>query len=291
MGSCFSDTMGGKLGYYKFNTLNNPFGILFHPLAIEKLISRALDGHYFTKEDLFYENERWNCFEVHSKCSTADQQKMLAALNMALKSLGDFLVTASHIFITPGTAWVYRHTTTGNTVANCHKVPQKFFSKELTGIQQVEQSLAAIASKIKKVNPGANMVCTVSPVRHLKDGFMENQRSKAHLIAAVHQWLEGGQNRHYFPAYEILMDELRDYRFYADDMVHPGEMAINYIWEQFSNVWISPEAMPVMHEVGVIQSGLAHRPFDATSEAYRTFTENLNLKIKKLQHTHPFIHF
>jgi lysophospholipase L1-like esterase len=291
LGSCFSDNIGTRLQYYKFQVLSNPFGILFNPIAIKNLIVRAVKQHYFTKKDLFYVNERWHCFQVHSQCSNADATIMLEKLNASLEDLNDFLRTASHIFITAGTAWVYEYRKTGETVANCHKVPQTEFSKQLLTVEEIKESLAVITREIHKVNTNVQFIYTVSPVRHLKEGFTQNQRSKAHLIAAVHQRLMSGKEIHYFPAYEILMDELRDYRFYAADMIHPSETAISYIWKQFSDVWIAEEARPVMKTVAAIRSGLAHRPFNSNSEAHRAFMKNLQEKIKQLQVTHPFIQF
>ncbi|WP_340203498.1 GSCFA domain-containing protein [Ascidiimonas sp. W6] len=290
-GSCFSNHIGNKLHYYKFKSLSNPFGIVFQPPALEKLIVRAIDEISFTKEDLFFLNERWHCFETHSQCSSTDATVMLERLNTSLKVTHNFLRTSSHIIITLGTAWVYRHLETDAWVANCHKVPQKKFAKELLSVVEIKESLEAIVSLIRLVNPKVQLIFTVSPVRHLKDGFVENQRSKAHLIAAVHELVAPGKHQHYFPAYELMMDELRDYRFYAEDMIHPNQTAINFIWEQFQKVWIAEETSSTMKTVASIQAGLAHKPFDLNSVAHLDFKTQLQEKINTLTKAYPFIKF
>ena len=179
-------------------------------------------------------------------------------------------------------------------MANCHKVSQKQFTKKLLSLGEIEGSLDHILKLIQKVNPKAQIIFTISPVRHLKDGFIENQQSKAHLITAVHSLLSSrAQSRElsYFPSYEIMMDELRDYRFYGKDMVHPNELAVDYIWERFKWVWISKKIYPVMHEVDAVQKGLLHRPFNPDSEAHQKFKTSLGTKITYLQERYPFMKF
>ncbi len=291
LGSCFSNNIGQKLSYYKFQVVSNPFGILFQPVAIQSLIHRALQQEPFTKTDLFYTNERWQSFQVHSQCSRTNATKMLEQLNQSLDQLNYHLQHATHVFITLGTAWVYRYKETQQLVANCHKVPQNQFTKELLTISQIQTSLQGTISEIQNVNPRSQIIFTVSPVRHVKDGFIQNQQSKAHLITAIHNVLAATQQTHYFPAYEIVMDELRDYRFYAEDMLHPNTTAINYIWQRFTEVWIHTQAQTTMKQIENIQTGLAHRPFDATSDAHISFTEKLQKKIKAIQEIHPHITF
>lgn len=291
MGSCFSDHIGEKLTHYKFNTLSNPFGIIFQPLALEKLITRAINQDLFTKEDLFFLNERWHCFEVHSKWSHSDPDLMLGKLNSTLSQVENFICSGSHLIFTLGTSWMYRHIKTDKPVANCHKVPQSQFLKELLGVIEVCETLDSLSALIKSVNPKAKTIFTISPVRHLKDGFVENQRSKAHLIAAVHEVVEPRKKKYYFPAYELLMDDLRDYRFYDNDMIHPSEVATAYIWEQFVKVWIADKVTPVMKEVAAIQSGLAHRPFNPDADAYHEFKDGLQRRIDSLKKEYPFMEF
>jgi lysophospholipase L1-like esterase len=290
LGSCFSENIGDKFAFYKFQSVQNPFGILFHPKAIENLISNAINLKEYTEDDIFFLNERWHCFEAHSSVSTENKEELLNNLNSSISRTLKQLKQSSHIVITLGTAWTYRHITSDTTVANCHKVPQKKFLKELLPVDEITENLDAIVSLIKSVNPNASTLFTVSPVRHLKDGFIQNQQSKSHLISAVHQVINS-RNVSYFPSYEIMMDELRDYRFYAEDMIHPNQTAINYIWERFSEVWVSDKAKKTMQEVANIQNGLLHRPFNPNSTQHQQFLENLSLKIEKLQKEYPFIHF
>ena len=290
LGSCFAEHIGKKMQYFKYRSVLNPFGILFHPLAIENLISRAVTEKEYTKADIFYFNERWHCYDGHSILSDASEAILLDRLNNGLQHTHQQIKEASHIFITLGTAWVYRNNISGNVVANCHKVPQNQFTKELLSVNEVVLCLDRIINLIQANNPQVQMVFTVSPVRHLKDGFIENQQSKAHLIAAIHKVLQQ-ESISYFPSYEIMMDELRDYRFYAEDLVHPNELAIAYIWERFSLVWIAEQARPTMEKVAVVQRGLQHRPFNFESDSHQKFVKALEVKIVYLQNQYPFMSF
>tara|TARA_B100001750_G_scaffold248622_1_gene282770 strand:- start:50242 stop:51189 length:948 start_codon:yes stop_codon:yes gene_type:complete len=289
LGSCFSENIGGKIGYYKFSNLINPFGILFHPLAIENLVHRSVEKRPYTQKEIFQHNGLWHSYDAHSDLSDIDADELLKRLNKSLDVTSDFLKTATHVIITLGTSWVYRERNSENIVANCHKVPQKQFVKELLSIGQIEESLLNTINKFKSANQNINIIFTISPVRHLKDGFVENQRSKAHLISALHSMVDRGHS--YFPSYELQMDELRDYRFYKEDMVHPNKLAIDYIWNKFKMVWISEGAYQVMDEIETVQKGLAHKPFQPKSEAHQQFLNNLQTKIKKLQDSHPHIKF
>lgn len=287
-GSCFSEHIADKFKYYKFQKLANPFGIFFHPLAIENLITNAINEKQYREENLFFHNEQWHCFEAHSKLSNISKHHLLEELNSQVKATYAFLQEASHIVITLGTAWAYRQISTGDFVANCHKVPQQQFLKELLSVDTIVESLEAIITLIRSVNPKVTFLFTVSPVRHLKDGFLENTLSKSHLISAIHQVVDIRNRLHYFPSYEIVMDELRDYRYYGDDMLHPNALAINYIWECFREVWISEVAQQTMQEVDQVQKGLMHKPFNSESKAHQLFLHNLRAKQEKLQST--FIH-
>ncbi|MCM5664225.1 GSCFA domain-containing protein [Galbibacter mesophilus] len=291
MGSCFVENMGEKLDYYKFQAEVNPFGIIFHPKAIEALLKRVVHQNEFTEEDIFLLNERWHCFEVHSCLSNPSKEDLLKTLNTILAETYTFLQQASHVAFTLGTAWGYQLKETQQWVANCHKVPQKNFDKSILEVAELEETLTQIVSLVKQLNPTAGLIFTVSPVRHIKDGMVENQRSKAHLLTSVHQIIDEKQNTFYFPSYELMMDELRDYRFYAEDMLHPNATAINYIWEKFSSVWFAPSTENIMKEIEKIQSGLAHRPFNPSSAEYKKFQENLQQKITYLSEKHPHINF
>lgn len=294
MGSCFAENIGNKFQYFKFNTLVNPFGIIFNSVSIEKMIERVVLQKTFSKEDIFYHNERWHSYEVHSDCSTDDPEALLNNLNQLLSETKKQLQEATHFIITYGTSWVYRNIETNAIVANCHKVPQKQFTKELLSIDRIQKSIQNTISLIATLNPKCNFIFTVSPVRHLKDGFVENQVSKAHLIAAIYDNLKTEHlelNTDYFPSYEIMMDELRDYRFYADDMIHPSPMAIDYIWERFTATQIDANAIATMELVQTIQKGLAHRPFNPNSESHQKFEANLKEKIAILEAQYSFMKF
>jgi hypothetical protein len=291
MGSCFAENMGERSSYFKFSSMVNPFGIIFNPVSLENIISRSVTKQYFTADDLFFHNDLWHSFEVHSDKSNTDSESLLTALNTALDDLHEQLCRASHCLITLGTAWVYRSVRTGAIVANCHKVPQREFTKELLSVVTIENHLAALVAAIQSINPNIAVVMTVSPVRHSKDGFMENNRSKAHLITALHQVIAAHPEVYYFPSYEIVMDELRDYRFYAQDMLHPSPLAIDYIWERFTQACITPASYPIMKEVDAIQKALQHRPFNPSSPSHLQFLNHLQQKIQSLQDQHPTITF
>ena len=291
LGSCFSENIGNKLAFYKFQSTQNPFGILFHPKAIETLITNSINEKEYTDLDIFFHNERWHSFDAHSKVSNSDKENLLNSLNKSAKLTKKNIKEASHIIITLGTSWTYRFIETDQVVANCHKVPQKKFLKEILSIEEVTETLEAVIALIKSENPKTTILFTISPVRHLKDGFIENQQSKSHLFSAIHQVVNPRESLFYFPSYEIMMDELRDYRFYAEDMVHPNQTAIKYIWNKFSDTWISEGSKNTMSEVDKIQSGLNHKPFNATSDQHLKFKENLNSKIKEIQSKYSFINF
>ena len=295
LGSCFAENIGDKFQYFKFQTLQNPFGILFHPLAIETLVYNAVHQKVYTEEDLFYLNEQWHCFDAHSRLSHTSKEQLLARLNTSIIETFEFLKCASHICITLGTAWAYRYLETNIIVANCHKVPQKLFEKELLSIEDISKSLKNITILISEINPKSKLIFTVSPVRHIKDGFVENTLSKAHLISSIHHLIKDNtslsETEAYFPSYEIQMDELRDYRFYKTDLLHPNNLAVDYIWEKFKQVWISISAQDIMDEVDDIQKGLAHQPLNPNSEMHRFFLNNLESKIQNLKSQLPFIQF
>lgn len=289
LGSCFSNNIGKKLDYFKFHNLQNPFGILFHPKAIETLIENAINQKQYSEKDLFFHNEQWHCFDAHSQLSHTSKECFISQLNSEINLTTSKLKTASHVIITLGTAWVYRYIKSNTIVANCHKVPQKDFNKELLSVEEVIESLRNVLNLIRSVNYEASIIFTVSPVRHLKDGFIENSKSKAHLLAAIHQVIQ--QQSFYFPSYEIMMDELRDYRFYNEDMIHPNKIAINYIWDKFKYVWISDSAFKIMDAVNGIQKGFQHKPFNPKSDAHQEFLHKLEVEKSSLKKDFPHISF
>ena len=291
LGSCFAENMAEKFSYYKFQIEVNPLGVLFHPVAILDLLTRAHQNTPYSEKDVFFSNGCWQSFRAHSRLNSTSQAEMLERLNTALKSTQTQLKNASHIIITFGTAWVYEHIESKTTVANCHKQPQKEFKKSILSIDQLQETFESIRSILKSFNPEVSVVFSISPVRHLKDGFVENNQSKAHLMAALHAVINTTENTHYFPSYELLMDELRDYRFYKEDMVHPNPIAINYIWEKFQSIWIDAKVNPIMQEVNQLQKGFAHKPFNPLATEHTLFLSALAKKAQALESQFPFMKF
>ena len=291
LGSCFSESIGYKFEYFKFQSSVNPFGILFHPLAIENLITRSINKDYYSEDEIVLHNEQWICLDAHSRLNSISKDDILSNINNALDQTNKRIRESTHIIITLGTAWVYRHVSSDKIVANCHKLPQKQFIKELLSTEEISHSLDAIISLIRSINPKVNFIFTVSPVRHLKDGFVENTRSKSHLLAAVHQVIESRKQQYYYPSYEILIDELRDYRFYNADMIHPNDIAINYIWNKFKTVWLTEEALKTSETVAAIQTKKAHRPFNPNSDSHKQFLTKLSEEVSELCTKFPHISF
>ena len=291
LGSCFAQNMGAKLEYYKFQQCTNPFGILFHPVAIEKLITRAVNQNWFTSKDVFLQNEQWHCFLAHSKLSNTSEEDLISALNSALEKLRFSLLEASHVVFTFGTAWVYKHLEKDTIVANCHKVPQKEFVKQLLSPDDVSDVLLGIETKLRTINPTCSIINTVSPVRHIKDGLLANSRSKAHLIAGVQEIVSPEKLNYYFPSYEIMMDELRDYRYYKEDLIHPNQTAIAIIWNAFTGSWICPETAALQKKIATIQSGMLHTPFNENSKAHIHFKKDLETKISEIKEQLPWATF
>lgn len=294
MGSCFAENMAEKFDYFKFQNETNPFGIIFNPVSIEKVIQRVVQQEFFTEKDIFFHNERWHCFEVHSDLSHSDRQELLQTLNEAITETNKQIKEATHIIVTYGTSWIYRNIESNKVVANCHKVPQKQFTKELLIVDVIQKSIQNTIGLIQDLNPNVNFIFTISPVRHIKDGFVENQLSKSHLFTGLHQNLQSkinNQQLEYFPSYEIMMDELRDYRFYAEDMLHPNAVAIDYIWQRFSENYIAENSISTLQEVGEIQKSLHHRSFNPESEQHQKFLGKLRQKIKGIEDKWPHIKF
>lgn len=295
LGSCFAENMAEKFDYFKFQNSTNPFGIIFNPVSIEKIMSRIVKEEFYTEKDVFFYNERWHSYEVHSDLSNSDRQELLETLNKAISETYKHLKEATHIIITYGTSWIYRNIESDEIVANCHKVPQKQFSKELLSVEVIQKSIQNTIDLIQVLNPNINFIFTVSPVRHIKDGFAENQLSKSHLFAAVHEVLKTHNSQlithNYFPSYEIMMDELRDYRFYTEDMLHPNQVAIDYIWHKFSENYISEDSISTMQEVSEIQKSLRHRSFNPESEQHQKFLAKLQQKISSIQEKWTHIKF
>lgn len=294
IGSCFAENMGQKLAYFKFNNNTNHFGIIFNPISLENIIRRAILQDNFNGKELFFYNDCWHCFEVHSQFSNPDQELILKQLNDTLALFRKQLIESTHFIITLGTSWIYKRDLTNEIVANCHKVPQKEFTKHLLSSTETLNSINNIIQLVSSVNPACNFIFTISPVRHIKDGFFENQVSKSNLFVALHGLLNThalSQNVSYFPSYEIMMDDLRDYRFYSEDLIHPNATAVDYIWSRFLETHISSSSLPVIKEIDSIQKSLHHRPFNIHSPSHQDFMEKLEARIEKIKSVFPHIRF
>nr|AOE12450.1 conserved hypothetical protein [uncultured bacterium] len=215
----------------------------------------------------------------------------MSDLNSGVHSTKTQLMAASHVVLTFGTAWVYTHIKSQRIVANCHKQPHKEFEKSILSIDKLNETFESIISILKFFNPEVTIIFTISPVRHLKDGFVENNHSKSQLFSALHPIVNNNENTHYFPSFELVMDELRDYRFYKEDMIHLNQLAIDYIWEKFQSSWVGLDSELTMNEVNRLQKGLDHKPFNPSSKAHIAFLSNLAKEIDALECKHPFMKF
>lgn len=288
IGSCFTEQIGTKLANHKFTVLDNPNGILFNPSSITKSISSYISNKQNTEADLFYQNECWNSWEHHSRFSHPDKQMCLQEINASQNKAHDFLKKADWLLITLGSAFVYE-LDNKEVVANCHKVPTDKFNKRLLAVDEVFTGLQKMIGEAVTFNPKLKIIFTISPVRHLRDGFVENNRSKASLIQAVHQLVEKNSNCFYFPAYELVIDDLRDYRFFAEDMVHPNYAATNYVWQKFITACIDESSQLLMKEIAVIVAAKNHKPFNPTSEQHKKFLQTNLEKVKKLQQQFAYL--
>jgi hypothetical protein len=288
IGSCFTEQIGTKLSNHKFSVLDNPNGILFNPVSITKSISSYIDNKQYQESDLFYQNECWNSWEHHSRFSKPDAIECLKGINESQSTANAFFKKTEWLLITLGSAFVYE-LSNREVVANCHKVPTDKFNKRLLSVDEVFTDLQTMIKKLVAFNPSIKILFTISPVRHLRDGFVENNRSKSTLIHSVHQLIEKNSNCFYFPAYELIIDDLRDYRFYAEDMVHPNYAATNYVWEKFIATCIDEQSQQLMKEIAIIVSAKNHKPFNPTSNQHKKFLQ-INLeKVNKLQLQFPYL--
>ena len=288
IGSCFTEQIGSKLSNHKFSVLDNPNGILFNPSSITKSISSYINNKQYSESDLFYQNESWNSWEHHSRFSNPDVGECLRIINESQTTAHSFLKKSDWLLITLGSAFVYE-LENKEVVANCHKVPTDKFTKRLLTAAEVFADLQKMIEKAVTFNPPLKIIFTISPVRHLRDGFVENNRSKATLIQAVHQLVDTNSNCFYFPAYELIIDDLRDYRFFAEDMVHPNYAATNYVWEKFMATCIDEPSHQLMKDIAVIVAAKNHKPFNPTSEQHKKFLQANSEKVKRLQQLFPHI--
>jgi GSCFA family len=288
VGSCFTEQIGSKLANHKFSVLDNPNGILFNPVSISRSVISYIEEKKYSEADLFYQNESWNSWEHHSRFSNPDMKACLESINDSQAKAHGFLKKADWLLLTLGSAFVYE-LANKQVVANCHKVPTDKFNKRLLDTDDVFAALQLLIEKAIAFNPGLRIIFTISPVRHLRDGFVENNRSKATLINAVHRLVAANSSSFYFPAYELVIDDLRDYRFYAEDMVHPNYAATNYVWEKFVGACIDDASQQLMKEIAVIVSARNHKAFNPNSGQHKKFLLANLEKVKKMQQQYPHI--
>ncbi len=290
VGSCFTENIGSKLKQHKFFVMENPNGILFNPASIAKSVQSYIAGKQYTEADLFYQNESWNSWEHHTRFSHPQKEECLRVINESQQAAHQFLQEANWLLLTVGSAFIYE---LGNkqVVANCHKVPTDKFDKRLLSIEEIKKMLNEMLQQVFTFNPGIKIIFTISPVRHLRDGFVENNRSKAALIQAIHQLVDENEKLFYFPAYELVIDDLRDYRFYAEDMVHPNYAATNYVWEKFVAACIDEPAQALMKEINIINAAKSHKPFNPTSEQHQKFLRANLEKVKEIKQRFSYINF
>ena len=289
IGSCFAENIGGKLLEYKFQTNLNPFGILFNPVSIAQSLNILADSFLFNENDLHFYNNEWISFYHHGKFSHPDLKTCLKTINEKLVESRAFLQKTNFLILTLGSTVSYSYK--GNIAANCHKVPQKEFQKQMLDHQDIVSALTNSIEKIKAINTDIKLIFTVSPVRYIKNSMTENTLSKAQLIVAVHELIRSIKDSYYFPAFEIMMDDLRDYRFYNDDMVHPSPMAIDYIWEHFSHTFFDEKTVDLNEQIKDIHLALNHRMKDPYSEESKRFRELQVKKIKQIQAAYPYVDF
>ena len=289
VGSCFTDHMSERLEQHKFEVLASPHGILFNPMSVADSLNSYLDDKQYTSADLFPLNELWNSWEHHTRFSHINRESALEGIKASQKEASAFIKDADWIMITLGSAFQYFLKETGKGVANNHRGPAQWFEKRLLTVETITNALGETLEKIFAMNPKANILFTISPVRHVRDGVVDNNRSKARLIEAVHQLCDKYEAAHYFPAYELVIDILRDHRFYDIDFVHPNYMATSYVWEQFVTACIDAPTKDLMRQVHEISIARKHRPRFPETEAHQKFKAAYVAKIKGLQQSYPFL--
>jgi hypothetical protein len=289
IGSCFAEAIGERLVDFCFKTALNPFGPLFNPLSITQNLSRLMDSRPFSSDELFEHDGLWQSFSHHGSFSSPDREGCLSKVNDAFNPAAAILKRLDTLIITLGTAYVYVDRETGKVVANCHKLPGARFIRRLASIEEIVESIDAVLGRISSSRPMVNIILTVSPVRHLRDNAHENSVSKAFLMAAVHELENRFPALYYFPSYEIMMDDLRDYRFYADDLTHPNKVAVDYLWKQFMVSCMSERSRMFCDGFSDILDAMRHRLGQPQSPAAKTFLSNMSSHCLELQGNFPEI--
>ncbi|MDR1555679.1 MAG: GSCFA domain-containing protein [Tannerellaceae bacterium] len=289
MGSCFAETIGSKLSGHKFRVDVNPFGTLYNPVSIALSLRKLMHPEPFTASDLFEYEGLYHSFAHHSRFSSPSAAEALGRMNEQLALSAGHQRKATRLILTFGTAYVYRLKSNGQPVSNCHKLPEKMFEREMLSVDALAEEWRELLLSLWEENPALRVLFTLSPIRHWKDGAHANQLSKARLLLAIHELQSLFPERvAYFPAYEIMMDELRDYRFYADDMLHPSSLAIDYIWERFCRHCLTSESQSLLNEWAHIRKAIRHQAFHPGSESHRQFILQTLLKAERLSEKFPF---
>jgi hypothetical protein len=297
IGSCFTESIGEKLKKYKFSVLENPNGILFNPVSVAEALTSCIDNIQIEESDLFQLNEGWHSWKHHSRFSGLTAKDSLNKINASTSEAHKYLKEADYLMITLGSSWIYTFTEKalnarpGSVAANNHKAPADWFYRRLMTTEEVLQIMDTILYRLFHFNPKLKIIFTISPVRHLREGVVENNRSKAVLIQAVHHLVDKFDKLYYFPAYELVIDDLRDYRFYSEDLVHPNYFATQYVWEKFIGACIDEKAKNLMEEIHSINLAYQHKPFNSFSEQHRKFLDSFLEKTKNVQLLHPYLNF
>ncbi len=289
MGSCFAENIGELMEKYKFDITINPNGIVYNPASIAIALRKYIANYRVTESDLFYANEVWNSWEHHSSFSVSHKGVAKEGMNCEYAEAHDLIQNIDWLFITFGSAYYYKRAKTGQIVANCHKQPQKEFTKQLLSTEEIVSDYTALITELKAINPKLKIVFTVSPVRYIRDGVVENNRSKARLIESVHQLKETNTNLFYFPAYELVMDDLRDYRFFAEDLTHPNKSAIDYVFDKWMETLFDNETKTLFNRIKSIVTDYNHRPFHSETDAHKQFIALYQERAKQLQNEFPFL--
>ena len=286
-GSCFIEHIGERLTAGKFTTLANPNGIIYNPLSLAQSLEFLLNQETYTKADLFNCNGLWHSWAHHGAFSNPDEQAAANGIQQARETAAVFLEKTNRLLLTLGTAEIFTLRETGQVVANCHKAPAGWFDQRRLGVPETVEALSGLFQKLKAVLPDLQVILTVSPVRHLRNGAIENQRSKAVLLLACAEICGQFDFVYYFPAYELLLDDLRDYRFYAPDMAHPNELAVDYIWQHFAETFFPPDTRQLLAQIEKIRMATTHRPFFPDTPEHRAFARTQLERIEQLSKEHP----
>lgn len=297
IGSCFTENISEKFRKYKFTVAENPNGILFNPVSVAEAIINVIENKHYTAEDLFELNESWHSWQHHSKFSGITANDAIKKINESTLQAHNFLKNADYIFITLGSAWVYTLTENalnakaGTVAANNHKAPANWFERRLLDPSQVITVLATMLNKLGVFNKNIQVIFTISPVRHLREGVIDNNRSKAALITAVHYLIDKLEKLYYFPSYELVIDDLRDYRFYAEDLVHPNYYATEYVWQKLIEACTNSNTKKLMNDIAEINAAYSHKPFNPTSQQHKAFMQTNVQKINAILQEHSYLNF